>query len=207
LDTFSIVFICTGNRFRSPLTEAFLRRLTEGLPVTVQSFGSLRVEDAPPLPEAIEIARSCGIDLAGHRARYVSDASLSHADLVLGFEDSHVRQAVVEADASRDRSFTIRHFARLLEAVDHVPRDDVVASARSAVEQAALLVARDPSGQRQDAMSDPFGAPVSLQLKTAAEIRELSLMLASRLFGVSDMSSLRPVPSSLSRRRRLPWRR
>lgn len=207
MDTFSIVFICTGNRFRSPLAEAFLRRLTEGMPVTVQSFGSLRLEDAPPMPEAIEIARSCGIDLTGHRVRYVSDASLSHADLVLGFEDSHVRQAVVEADASRDRSFTIRHFARLLEAVEHVPRRNVVVSARSVVEQAALLVARDPSGQSQDAMSDPFGTPVSLQLKTAAEIRELSLMLASGLFGVSDMSSLRPVPPSLSRRRRLPWRR
>jgi protein-tyrosine-phosphatase len=189
------------------LAEAFLRRLTEGLPVTAESFGALQLGDAPPLPEAIEIARGCGIDLTGHRARYVGHNSLANSDLVLGFDVSHVQKAVVDADASRDRSFTIRHFARLLEAADPAASDDVVASARGVVEQAVRLATRDPSGQTQDIISDPLGAPRSVQLNTAAEIRELSLLLASSLFGVSDASGLQPIQPSLNLRRALPWRR
>jgi protein-tyrosine-phosphatase len=62
METFSIAFVCTGNRFRSPLAEAFVRRLTLGLPVETVSFVTLELEQAPPLDEALEIALWCGID-------------------------------------------------------------------------------------------------------------------------------------------------
>jgi protein-tyrosine phosphatase len=207
METFSIAFVCTGNRFRSPLAEAFVRHLTAGLPIETASFGTLELDGAPPLKEALEIARWCVVDLSSHRSRPVSHASLAETDLVLGFDDSHVRRAVVDADASRDRSFTIRHFARLLQTVDPPSPDDVVASARRAVEQANGLLAQDPSGQRRDAMGDPFGGPWSLHVKTAAEIRELSVLLASRLFGVSDTRVLPPVQPNRGLGAMLPWRR
>ena len=40
-DVFHVVFICTGNRFRSVLAEHRLRQATSGLPVRVSSFGTL----------------------------------------------------------------------------------------------------------------------------------------------------------------------
>jgi protein-tyrosine-phosphatase len=207
LDSFAITFVCTGNRFRSPLAEAFVRRLTEGLPVTTQSFGSLQLVDAPALPEAIELARGYGIDLTIHRTRWVGDAKLADMDLVLGFEVPHVQQAVVDAGASRDRSFTIRHFARLLQAVDTRTLGDGIALARTVVERVARLAAEDQFRQERDTMRDPFGAPSSIQLTTANEIRDLSVLLASKLFGVNDGGALQPISPTINRRRWLPWRR
>ena len=81
MDTFSIAFVCTGNRFRSPLAEAFVRRLTLGFPVSTESYGTLQLEDAPPLPEAVDIALSCGVSLSEHRTRYLNNASLQNVDL------------------------------------------------------------------------------------------------------------------------------
>ena len=114
MDTFSIAFVCTGNRFRSPLAAAFVHRLTLGLPVRTESYGTLRVEDAPPLPEAAEMAVWCGVSLAEHRTRFVNNASLENIDLLLGFEPAHVRQAVVDAQAPRERSFMLGEFVPLL---------------------------------------------------------------------------------------------
>jgi hypothetical protein len=55
-------------------------------------------------------------------------------------------------------------------------------------------------------MGDPFGGPWSLHVKTAAEIRELSVLLASRLFGVSERV-LPPVQPNRGLGAMLPWRR
>ena len=66
MDSFSIVFVCTGNRFRSPLAEAFVRRLTLGLSVDSESFGVLDLEESPALPEAIALAGWWGLDVSQH---------------------------------------------------------------------------------------------------------------------------------------------
>jgi protein-tyrosine phosphatase len=199
LDSFSIVFVCTGNRFRSPLAEAFVRRLTVGLPVTTQSLGTLDLEDAAALPEAIEIARSCGIDLSSHRTRYVGDASLTGDDLILGFDESHVRQAVVDAAAPREHAFAIKHFARLLPAVAPVQEPDVVARARNRVEQATALREVQPARGTSDSMRDPLGSSWKVYKQTAADVRALSLELAAALFDVSNSAALPPVPRRLRR--------
>src|SRR4029078_323333 len=96
--TFSIVFVCTGNRFRSPLADAFVRRLTLGMPASTESFGTLESDDAPALPEALELATAYGVALSSHRTRHITDLSLREVDLVLGFEEAHVLRAVVDAE-------------------------------------------------------------------------------------------------------------
>jgi protein-tyrosine-phosphatase len=40
-DVFRVAFVCTGNRFRSPLAAALFRSAAEGLPVEVASAGTL----------------------------------------------------------------------------------------------------------------------------------------------------------------------
>jgi protein-tyrosine-phosphatase len=208
MDVFSIAFICTGNRFRSVLAEAFVRRLTAELPVTIESFGTLDLGGAAPLREAVELAGACGLDVSGHVTRCVSTASLAPVDLVVGFEAAHVRQAVVDAGAERDRAFTMREVVRLLEddALSR-PQDDVATGAREAVRAAAALRAATGTGHRAgDETPDPLGASARVYRDTAAEVRDLSLRLARALFGVDETASLPEIPPK-SPRRVLLWRR
>ena len=198
LKPFSITFICTGNRFRSPLAEAFVRQLTLGLPVTTESYGTLPKENTPALREALDIALGCGIALGDHRSRYVNKASLRDADLVLGFEPNHVRQAVVDAGAPRDRSFLMDEFVALLpvgnlEAVD----DNIADRARALVAQVADGLP-EATGGGGHGMRDPFGGPWRGYRDSATQIRELSIALVERLFGVSR-DVLPPIPNRIGR--------
>jgi protein-tyrosine-phosphatase len=180
-----------------------VRRLSQGLPVMTESYGTLELENAPVLPEATEIARSCGIDLTTHRSRCLRDVSLVGTDLVLGFEEDHVREAVVDAEAPRNRSFTARHFARLLTALPPSTELDVATRARAVVEQAEVLRSELPANP-SDNMLDPLGAAWKAQRATAIEIREMSIALVAALFNVNEGGLLPPVPPNL--RRRLPLR-
>jgi protein-tyrosine-phosphatase len=206
VEAFSIAFVCTGNRFRSPLAEAFVQRLTLGLPVTVGSYGTLSLENAPPLPEAIEIASQSGISLSHHRTRYLNNASLEDLDLLIGFEPAHIQQAVVDAQAPRSRSFTLRDLVSLLPAGGPPARDeDVVERARRLVAAASERLA-ESSRPTMGATPDPFGGPWKLYRQTAFDIRDLSVTLVERLFGVEAADSLPPVPKKLGGARKTLWR-
>jgi protein-tyrosine-phosphatase len=194
LDTFALAFICTGNRVRSPLAQALVRRLTTGLPVKTESFGTLDLGEVPALPEALELGRSCGVDLSAHHARFVRSTSLAHLDLVLGFEEQHVREAVVHADAPRSKTFTVRHFSRLLASLSPVTDLDPVTRARIKVAQADAQ--RDElQASFADEMRDPLGGSWKLYHDTGVEIREHSLALVAALFGIDNPDVLLPVPA------------
>lgn len=186
MTTYSIVFICSGNRFRSPLATAFVRQLTRGLPVEVESFGTLDLGAAPVLAEAREIARRYGIDLSGHRTRCLVARSAARADLVLGFEDEHVRRAVVDAGAPLERSFTLPEIVSLLDGLQLPQTDDPVARARQAVEE--VVARRHPASAswRSESIRDPFGRGPREYTEAAARIRDLSVALVWSLFGVVD---------------------
>src|SRR5205823_3120470 len=108
---------------------AFVRRLTPGLRVTAKSFGVLDLEDSPALPEAVALAGWFGIDLSRHRTQQIGLELLSDVDLILGFEESHVQHAVVDAEAPRQRTFTFREVVGLLENVSPLSTQDPVARA------------------------------------------------------------------------------
>lgn len=205
-NTFSIVFVCTGNRFRSPLAEAFVRRLTFGLPVTTESFGTVDVGRAPALPEAVEIAQACGVDLSPHRTRHVGQSALADVDLLVGFEDTHVRAAVVDAEAPRSRAFTFREVVRLLPAVEPAGQGGIVERARQIVHELDSLRETAPKSSAGDETPDPFGRSWNTYRDTASEIRESSILLAAALFGATDTSGLPPVPTRRNRPTAF-WRR
>ncbi len=199
MDSFSIVFVCTGNRFRSPLAEALVRQLTLGQSVSATSYGVLDLEESPALPEAVALARWWGLDVSEHRTRQVGSEPLANVSLVLGFEQSHVEHAVVDAGAPRQKSFTLRELVGLLEDVSPLSSQDPLERARDAVEHTSALRDVAPASRSGLSMPDPFGGSWKTYCKTAEEIRTLAIILVSSLFGVSDAGSLPSLPPELSR--------
>lgn len=180
---FEILFLCTGNRCRSPVAESQLRQLTRGLPVEVGSVGLLDLGAAPALPEVIEVARDLGLDLSSHRARPFSSVPLSRADLVVGLERSHVAAAVVEANVAYDKVFTFREIVRLLETIEPPTDDDPVARARVAVARAHAERGPDPQFVPGEDIEDPFGGPRAAYVRMAQDVATLSKSLLTGLFG------------------------
>ena len=177
---FHVVFICTGNRARSALAEAFLRARVGDAVVRVESYGTLELGPAPAMPEAIIAASALGIDIHAHRARSLRGVRLDDADLVIGFEPFHVATAVVEAGAPRKRTFTLHELAVLLGDVG--PADDAGASGSKAL--VARADARRSSQPRSSlSLADPYGKSKRVYAEVARTIDALTATLAARLFG------------------------
>jgi protein-tyrosine-phosphatase len=179
LDELTVVFVCTGNRFRSPLAELIFRRAAGDVPVRTASRGTLELGPLPALPEALEEAERLGLDLASHRARPIDGEDLSSMDLVLGFERMHVVAAVVEASAPRERTFTLPELVELLEAGERPSASEPVERAREAI-SAAATARRDRHAVPE--VLDPIGQPRQVFRETAAELEDLVGRLTDRLF-------------------------
>ena len=181
--TFAVAFVCTGNRFRSPLAAALFATATEALPVSVSSVGVLELGPAPALPEALDVARTFGVDLADHRARCLAEVDLEPFDLVLGFERSHVRAAVVDAAAKIERTFTLAELVGLLESVPEPAwKPEPAGRARERVAQAHA--GRPPQFRttRTPEIADPLGRSSRRQREIATEVQTLIVRAAQLLF-------------------------
>jgi protein-tyrosine phosphatase len=189
---FEIAIICTGNRFRSPLVEALLRRATDGLRVRVHSFGTLELGPAPALPQAFAAAGRLGIDLSAHRARAIRQGRLAEADLVLGFERAHVVRAVAEAGARPERTFTLPELVPLLEQGYSVDLEHPLARARELVAQAHRIRSQ-PGLPRAAELADPLGKPHRFFRETETTLADLTTRLAELLFTVPESSEEAPA--------------
>jgi protein-tyrosine phosphatase len=172
-----IVFICTGNRARSPFAAALLRRHLSGLPAIVTSRGTHDLQGAPALGSAVRVARSFGIELGEHRSRPLVRDELRGADLVVGFEPFHVATAVVDGGALNARAFLLTELANAL---------DEVAPSRG-MDVALLLEVSDghrrATGLPVRRIGDPVRGSDELMLRTFMEIDDLVARVALRLIG------------------------
>jgi protein-tyrosine-phosphatase len=97
----SVLFVCTANRFRSPLAAAMFWRALEqerDADVTgairragawsVRSAGTWATPGRPVLPEVDQAAQGLGLNLADHRSERVSGELLSEYDLILVMQAS-----------------------------------------------------------------------------------------------------------------------
>lgn len=88
----SVLFVCTANRFRSPLAAAIFRKVLEengiGSPWLVGSAGTWAAPGQPVIPPVLSVAQKLGLDLSKHRSIGVSRQLLSEYDLVLVMQAS-----------------------------------------------------------------------------------------------------------------------
>lgn len=89
----SVLFVCTANRFRSPLAEIMFRSTLKELPEdeswVVDSAGTWASSGMPVLPEVSLIARKYGLDLSGHQSKPITEDLLSSHDLILVMQANH----------------------------------------------------------------------------------------------------------------------
>ena len=105
----SVLFVCTVNRFRSPLAAGIFKKalaeeerqrvsswnIGQASDWEVSSAGLGAVPQLPVLPDVLEAAGQLGIDLSDHRSRPVEDLKLLEYDLIIVMQQSH-RVALLE---------------------------------------------------------------------------------------------------------------
>jgi protein-tyrosine phosphatase len=189
-----IVFVCTGNRFRSPLAAAYMRRLLAGSNVEISSCGTASVAQKAlrPLPEAIEVAASSAIDLSSHRTRWVGDVRLTDADLVVGFERAHVAAAVLDGGAAKAKTFVLGELVALLKQIETTDASNPAQRVRERVARADAVRQAAPLGQHE--LPDPFGRSRRFYERTAVDVWSLTGELVALLFPKALPKAALPRP-------------
>jgi len=117
----SVLFLCTANRFRSPLAAAIFRnKLNEDGQLAswqVGSAGTWTVPGLPAIPLALLAAQQLGLDLNAHASVPVNAQMLAEHDLILVMETGHKEALASEFPFVRKRVYL------LSEVVDKVAYD------------------------------------------------------------------------------------
>lgn len=168
-----VLVVCTANRCRSPLAAALLREALDVRTVGVEVRTAGLLDDGLPATEAtVAVAARRGVDLGGHRSARVDPTDVSAADLVIGMERLHVREAVLAVPEAWPRAFTLKELVRRGEAV----------GPRSSHESLATWLARLHEGRRRqevlgasplDDVADPAGHPIGEHEDLARELEQL----------------------------------
>ncbi len=98
-----ILFVCTGNVCRSPLSEGYLKFLLakNGLNgVDVSSAGIAALVGASPFECALEVAQKHGFDISEHIARQITGPLIEEMDRIYCME-SWQANFVMEMDPQR----------------------------------------------------------------------------------------------------------
>lgn len=103
----SVLFVCTGNQFRSPIAAARFRQLltnTDGSKEwVVDSAGIWTVEGGPSPVVATTAAAAMGISLDSHRTRMISKPLLTESDLIVVMTRGQQEAIGVEFPEARGR--------------------------------------------------------------------------------------------------------
>ncbi|WP_441251575.1 arsenate reductase/protein-tyrosine-phosphatase family protein [Kitasatospora sp. McL0602] len=198
VDSFRILFVCTGNVCRSPIAERLTRhelqaRLTgtQAGRIVVESAGTWGHEGAPMEAHAATVLGEYGVDSAGFVGRELLDEHVVGADLVLTATLDHRAQVISMGHAAGLRTFTLKEFTRLVRRIDPSTLPDprggahVTERARALVRAAAALrgwlLASSPES---DEVDDPYGAPIGMFRNCGEEIFDALDPVVTALTGI-----------------------
>ncbi|HOE69598.1 MAG TPA: hypothetical protein PLE10_03670 [Brevefilum sp.] len=107
----SILFVCTANRFRSPIAAIYFARsvVKQGDDnfITVSSAGTWTVPDQPVTTEALLEADKYALNLSLHKSRLITRAMLSKTDLILVMENNQKEALCQEFPDLADRIYLL----------------------------------------------------------------------------------------------------
>jgi protein-tyrosine-phosphatase len=91
----NLLFVCSGNTCRSPMAEALARKIAQRRGIenlNITSAGTNAWDNIPATDEALLVGMERDIDLTGHRARKLTPAIVSEADLIFVMTPGHLEQ-------------------------------------------------------------------------------------------------------------------
>jgi protein-tyrosine phosphatase len=171
----TLLAVCTGNVCRSPAVQALLRTHLAAEDVVVSSAGTRALVGAPVAPPMADLVRAAGGETDGIRARQLTPAMVTGADLILTLTREHRSAVLTLEPRALRRTFSLREFAALL-AYDAAtgPAGDapggVTDRLRSCIGAAAAARALRRPGPGEDDIEDPYGRELSVYRSVAAEI-------------------------------------
>ena len=105
---YHFLLVCTGNTCRSPMAEVIAKDLLKGKPgVAVSSAGVFAADGAPASVEAVEAMQEAGLDLSGHRSRYMTPELVREADVILTMTESHRQAVLAAAPEAAEKTFRL----------------------------------------------------------------------------------------------------
>jgi|SRR3990172_3187815 len=142
---YSVLFVCTGNQFRSPIAaEVFREQLIRdgrGSGWHVYSAGTWTSNGRRALVEAMQLAQSFGVNLEGHSTRALDKTVLEEADAILVMEAGHKESIQVEFPFTRKK---VHLLSQVLEGVEYDIPDPASSSgeAREIIRELVDLIRR-----------------------------------------------------------------
>ncbi len=191
-----VLCVCTGNVARSPAAERLLGKALGPFGVRVTSAGTGAPQGAPIAPQMDERLLACGIDARDHQARWLTEAEVQRADLVLGMAREHRSRAVELVPSALRRSFTLLGFAAIARAVPATELAQAAASDHPADRLRALiqLAPRYRQLSGPDEIDDPVHCDDATYARVFAEIESAVAAIAAVVTATADD----PVPSQNS---------
>jgi protein-tyrosine-phosphatase len=107
----SILYICTANRFRSPLAALYFAREVvrhnDDQHFQVSSAGVWTRDGLPATEDVIDFAKQYSLNLNYHKSRVVSEEILSSSDLILVMESGQKEAIAQEFPGIKNRIFLL----------------------------------------------------------------------------------------------------
>lgn len=149
----NILFICTGNTCRSPMTQYLFANVLQKQAnnrlksIKLKSAGLFAQEGQPATPEAIEVMLKEGLDLTSHRSTQVDGGMIEDADLIITMTSSQKAQLTRSFPYKKDKIFTLGEMA----------------------------------GYEDFELFDPFGQGLPEYIKTLEQIKKMVNIITERL--------------------------
>lgn len=167
-----ILTVCTGNICRSPFAERYLQTHLDSLApgrFEVSSAGTQALTGKPMDRQSAEFLALEGVNADGFGARQLNETMLAEVDFVLALTVEHRNMVLARSPRMLKRAFTVREFARVLEAVQFdadisLPRggehEDIAARWKVLPKLAALKRHLAPAARTgDDDVVDPYRRP------------------------------------------------
>jgi protein-tyrosine phosphatase len=140
----SVLFVCTANRFRSPLAEAIFKQCLDDAGCQegwdVSSAGTWVESGLPAYPTAARAAKGMGLDIHSHRTQPVTAELLLRMDLIIVMEAGHAEAIQIEFPESARKTILMSEIVKGFSYDIPDPFDPIVDSQQALAEEVCHLV-------------------------------------------------------------------